>query len=68
MQSIGVYSTEDNAKGELIDGGGGTWYEQDVSDDEEEPAGGMDDEANPSATDNLMNGTTSGNTNETVSE
>jgi thioredoxin 1 len=34
MQSIGIYSTEDNAKGELIDGGGGTWYEQDVSDDE----------------------------------
>ena len=37
MQSIGVYSTEDNAKGELIDGGGGTWYEHDVDDDEEEP-------------------------------
>jgi thioredoxin 1 len=36
MQSIGIYSTEDNAKGELIDGGGGTWYEQDVSDDDEE--------------------------------
>ena len=36
MQSIGVYSTEDNAKGELIDGGGGTWYEHDVDDDEEE--------------------------------
>jgi thioredoxin 1 len=35
MQSIGIYSTEDNAKGELIDGGGGTWYEHDVSDDEE---------------------------------
>jgi thioredoxin 1 len=36
MQSIGVYSTEDNAKGELIDGGGGTWYEHDVDDDEVE--------------------------------
>jgi thioredoxin 1 len=36
MQSIGIYATEDNAKGELIDGGGGTWYEQDVSDDEEQ--------------------------------
>ena len=36
MQSIGVYSTEDNAKGELIDGGGGTWYEHDVDDDEED--------------------------------
>jgi thioredoxin 1 len=35
MQSIGVYSTEDNAKGELIDGGGGTWYEHDVSDDDD---------------------------------
>ncbi|CAB9504858.1 Thioredoxin-like protein CITRX, chloroplastic [Seminavis robusta] len=39
MQSVGIYSTEDNAKGELVDGGGGVWYEQDVSDDEEdEPA------------------------------
>lgn len=36
MQSIGVYSSEDNAKGELIDGGGGVWYEHDVTSDEEE--------------------------------
>jgi thioredoxin 1 len=34
MQSIGLYSKDDNAKGELIDGGGGVWYEHDVSDDE----------------------------------
>lgn len=38
MQSIGLYAKDDNAKGELIDGGGGTWYEQDVTDDEAEVA------------------------------
>jgi thiol-disulfide isomerase/thioredoxin len=36
MQSVGIYGKDDNAKGELIDGGGGTLYEQDVSDDEDE--------------------------------
>ena len=36
MQSVGIYSKDDNAKAELIDGGGGVWYEHDVSDDEEE--------------------------------
>lgn len=36
MQSTGIYSKDDNAKGELIDGGGGVWYEHDVSDDEPE--------------------------------
>lgn len=36
MQSIGIYSKDDNAKAELIDGGGGTWYEHDVTDDEGE--------------------------------
>ncbi|GKY92503.1 hypothetical protein MPSEU_000220700 [Mayamaea pseudoterrestris] len=36
MHSIGVYAKDDNAKGELIDGGGGVMYEHDVSDDEEE--------------------------------
>lgn len=36
MQSVGIYSKDDNAKGELIDGGGGVWYEQDVTDDEDE--------------------------------
>jgi hypothetical protein len=36
MQSIGIYAKDDNNKGELVDGGGGTCYEQDVSDDEEE--------------------------------
>lgn len=36
MQSIGVYSKDDNNKAELIDGGGGVWYEHDVSDDDDE--------------------------------
>jgi hypothetical protein len=35
MQSVGIYAKDDGAKGELIDGGGGVWYEHDVSDDEE---------------------------------
>jgi hypothetical protein len=38
MQSVGIYGKDDNAKGELIDGGGGVLYEQDVTDDEEEEA------------------------------
>jgi len=54
MQSIGIYAKDDNAKGNLIDGGGGTWYEQDVTTDDEaeeeveEPMG----EADESASDN----------------
>lgn len=36
MQSVGIYAKDDNNKAELIDGGGGVWYEHDVSDDEEE--------------------------------
>ena len=54
MQSIGIYAKDDNAKGNLIDGGGGTWYEQDVTTDDEaeeeveEPTG----EADESASDN----------------
>lgn len=36
MHSLGVYAKDDNAKGELVDGGGGVLYEQDVTDDEEE--------------------------------
>ncbi|KAL7566670.1 hypothetical protein ACA910_017735 [Epithemia clementina (nom. ined.)] len=36
MQSVGIYSKDDNAKAELIDGGGGVWYEHDVSDDDDE--------------------------------
>lgn len=40
MQSVGIYSKDDNAKGELIDGGGGVWYEHDVTSDEEEEDGG----------------------------
>jgi len=43
MQSIGVYAKDDNAKGELVDGGGGTVYEQDVTDDEEEDTEKEDD-------------------------
>ena len=35
MQSIGIYSKDDNNKNELIDGGNGVWYEH-ASDDEEE--------------------------------
>ncbi len=36
MQSIGVYSTEDNNKSNLIDGGGGVLYEHDITDTEDE--------------------------------
>jgi thiol-disulfide isomerase/thioredoxin len=36
MQSVGIYAKDDNNKAELIDGGGGVWYEHDVSDDEQE--------------------------------
>ncbi len=35
MQSVGIYAKDDNAKGELIDGGGGVWYEHDVTSDDE---------------------------------
>ena len=35
MASIGIYSKDDNAKGELIDGGGGVWYEHDITSDDE---------------------------------
>lgn len=35
MQSTGIYAKDDNAKGELIDGGGGVWYEHDVTTDDE---------------------------------
>lgn len=35
MQSVGIYAKDDNNKAELIDGGGGVWYEHDVTDDEE---------------------------------
>lgn len=46
MQSVGIYSKDDNAKGELIDGGGGVLYEHDVTDDEEEEQSKKDDEPN----------------------
>lgn len=36
MQSVGIYAKDDNNKAELIDGGGGVWYEHDVSDDDED--------------------------------
>jgi len=44
MQSIGIYAKDDDNKAELIDGGGGTWYEHDVSDDEDEVEMKKDDE------------------------
>lgn len=50
MQSVGIYAKDDNAKAELIDGGGGVWYEHDVSsddeaeEDEEDAAGEADQE------------------------
>mmetsp|Transcript_33865 Transcript_33865/g.51943 ORF Transcript_33865/g.51943 Transcript_33865/m.51943 type:complete len:131 (-) Transcript_33865:874-1266(-) len=37
MQTVGIYGKDDNLKGELVDGGGGTLYEHDVTDDEGEP-------------------------------
>ena len=36
MQSIGVYAKDDHLKGNMVDGGGGVMYEQDVTDDEDE--------------------------------
>lgn len=36
MQTVGIYAKDDHLKGELVDGGGGVLYEQDVTDDEEE--------------------------------
>ena len=45
MQSIGIYAKDDNNKAELIDGGGGVWYEHDVSEDEEEGNEGGEGEA-----------------------
>ena len=44
MQSVGIYSKDDNNKAELIDGGGGVWYEHDVSDDEEEESNEANEE------------------------
>ncbi|KAL3945540.1 MAG: hypothetical protein SGBAC_000364 [Bacillariaceae sp.] len=38
MQSVGIYSKDDNNKANLVDGGGGTLYEQDITDDEDEAA------------------------------
>jgi len=40
MQSIGIYAKDDNNKAELIDGGGGVWYEHDVSSDDEKEENG----------------------------
>lgn len=39
MQSIGIYAKDDNNKANLIDGGGGVWYEHDITDDEDEAEG-----------------------------
>jgi thioredoxin len=51
MHSIGVYAKNDNLKGELIDGGGGVMYEQDVTDDEDEGAENVEDEGENSEED-----------------
>lgn len=45
MQSIGIYAKDDNNKAELIDGGGGVWYEHDVSEDEGEGEENADGES-----------------------
>lgn len=52
MQSVGIYGKDDNAKGELIDGGGGVLYEQDVTDDEEDERP-KKDEADESTSDEV---------------
>jgi thioredoxin len=44
MHSIGIYSKDDNVKGNLVDGGGGVMYEMEVSDDEGEGEGIIDPE------------------------
>jgi len=46
MQSIGIYAKDDNAKGELIDGGGGVWFEHDVTSDDEENTNELEEEEN----------------------
>jgi hypothetical protein len=56
MQSIGIYSKDDNAKGELIDGGGGVWYEQDVTTDDEEAHEDISTEANDEEKEEESNG------------
>ena len=47
MQSIGIYAKDDNNKAELIDGGGGVWYEHDVSEDEDEGKEEVEEESAP---------------------
>jgi len=50
MHSIGLYAKDDGNKGELIDGGGGTLWEHDVTDDEaEEVADSKDGSCSESA-------------------
>ena len=52
MQSIGVYAKDDHLKGNVIDGGGGVMYEQDVTDDEDEaPEGDIAEGASSSPDD-----------------
>ena len=46
MHSIGIYAKDDNVKGNLVDGGGGVMYEQEVTDDEEEGAENVEAEQN----------------------
>ena len=46
MHSIGIYAKDDNVKGNLVDGGGGVMYEQEVTDDEEEGAENVEEQVN----------------------
>jgi thioredoxin len=46
MHSIGIYAKDDNVKGNLVDGGGGVMYEQEVTDDEEEGTENVEAEQN----------------------
>ncbi|KAI2494178.1 thioredoxin [Fragilaria crotonensis] len=48
MHSIGLYAKDDNVKGNLVDGGGGVMYEQEVTDDEDEGAENVEEQADQS--------------------
>ena len=48
MHSIGLYAKDDNVKGNLVDGGGGVMYEQEVTDDDDEGAENVEEQADQS--------------------
>lgn len=48
MHSIGIYAKDDNLRGNLVDGGGGVMYEQEVTDDEEDGTNLIQDESQDS--------------------